>query len=118
FEHERPEELGRAGSVEADGTEVEAATPLPGDEQVSAPGVYGSTLTEPPEDTEPVTRAGQLQPPHRVVAYVAGRWRTALVVSRDQRSALVSYVAEGPFGDRLSRIRLDQVRLPASDAYE
>jgi hypothetical protein len=63
-------------------------------------GEYGSRFDEPPAGTEPVTRPAQLQPPHRVVAHVAGRWRDALVVSRDQRSALLAYVVEGPFGDR------------------
>jgi hypothetical protein len=46
----------------------------------------------------------------------AGRWRVALVVARDQRSALVAYVADrGPFGDRLDRVRFDRVRLPTDN---
>jgi hypothetical protein len=36
-----------------------------------------------------------------VVAYVDGRWR----------DALVAYVVDGPFGDRLRRLAFDRVRL-------
>jgi hypothetical protein len=49
-------------------------------------------------------------PPERVVAYVDGRWRAALVISRGQRTALVAYVVDGPFGDRLRRLAFDRVR--------
>lgn len=108
---------------------LEPAPPAGGDEveQIDEPvpdlgetpelpgGEYGLRLDEPPAGTEPITRPAQLHPPHRVVAYVAGRWCDALVLSRDQRSALVAYTVEGPFGDRLRRISLDRVRLPAQD---
>jgi hypothetical protein len=78
-------------------------------------GEYGSQLDQAPTGTDPITRPTQLHPPHRVVAYVAGRWRDALVVSRDQRTALVAYAVEGPFGDRLRRLTFNLVRLPAQD---
>jgi hypothetical protein len=45
-----------------------------------------------------------------VVAYVDGRWRDALVISRERRTALVAYVVDGPFGDRLRRVTFDRVR--------
>jgi hypothetical protein len=79
------------------------------------PGEYGSNLDDPPAGTEPITRPTQLEPPDRVVAYVDGRWRDGLVVSRDRRTALVAYVVDGPFGDRLRRLAFDRVRRLAED---
>jgi hypothetical protein len=106
--------------VEPEPTEVgdveQVALPVPDTGETSAAGAYGARLDEPPPGTETVTRAAQLHPPHRVVAYVAGRWRDALVVSRDQRSALIAYVGDGPFGDRLGRLTFDRVRLRTDNA--
>jgi hypothetical protein len=95
------------------GGEVEQLPePLPaGDETPEVPaGEYGSKLDEPPAGTEPITRPAQVDPPERVVAYVDGRWRDGLVISRDRRTALVAYVVDGPFGDRLRRVTFDRVR--------
>jgi hypothetical protein len=100
------------------GGEVEQlAEPVPGGaETPEVPaGEYGSNLDEPPAGTEPITRPAQLDPPERVVAYVDGRWRDWLVVSRDRRSALVAYVVDGPFGDRLRRLTFDRLRRLVND---
>jgi hypothetical protein len=58
--------------------------PVPGgDETPELPAdEYGTKLDEPPAGTEPIARPAQVEPPERVVAYVDGRWRDALVVSR------------------------------------
>jgi hypothetical protein len=53
-------------------------------------------------------RPVQLDPPERVVAYVDGRWRDGLAISRDRRTALVASVVDGPFGDRLRRVTFDR----------
>jgi hypothetical protein len=100
------------------GGEVEQlAEPVPGGgETPEVPaGEYGSKLDEPPAGTEPIMRPAQLDPPERVVAYVDGRWRDGLVVSRDRRTALVAYVVDGPFGDRLRRLTLDRLRRLVND---
>jgi hypothetical protein len=90
--------------------QVEAPVPA-GDATLEVPaGEYGSNLDDPPTGTEPIARPAQLDPPERVVAYVDGRWRDGLVVSCDRRTALVAYVVDGPFGDRLRRLAFDRVR--------
>jgi hypothetical protein len=100
------------------GGEVEQlAEPVPGgDETPDVPaGEYGSKLDDTPAGTEPITRPAQLDPPERVVAYIDGLWRDGLVVSRDRRTALVAYVVDGPFGDRLRRLTLDRLRRLVDD---
>jgi hypothetical protein len=86
--------------------------PLP--DVVETPGpataVYGSNLDDPPAGTEPIARPAQVDPPQRIVAYVDGWWRDALVVSRGPRTALVAYVVDGPFADRLRRVTFDRMR--------
>lgn len=100
------------------GGEVERlAEPAPGGDQAPEvpAGEYGPKLDEPPAGTEPITRPAQLVPPERVVTYLDGRWRAGLVISRDRHTALVAYVVDGPFGDRLRRVTFDRVRRLVDD---
>jgi hypothetical protein len=101
-----PGDRGQVGQV------GELDEPFPDVEETPGPGTaaYGSNLDDPPAGTEPIVRPTQVEPPQRVVAYVEGRWCDALAVSRGQRTALVAYAVEGPFGDRLRRLTFDRVR--------
>ena len=98
-----PGDRGQVGQLDEPLADVEE-TPGPGT------ATYGSNLDDPPAGTEPIARPAQVDPPQRVVVYVDGRWRDALVVSREQRTALVAYAVEGPFGDRMRRLTFDRVR--------
>jgi len=115
-----------AEPIEPEPVEPEPVEPEPGDrvqaeqlyepvpDVVETPGpataVYGSNLDDPPAGTEPIARPAQVDRPQRVVAYVDGWWRDALVVSRGPHTALVAYVVDGPFADRLRRVTFDRVR--------
>jgi hypothetical protein len=104
-EPEQPEE---PGPVEPEQLE---APVLGGDETPEVPaGEYGSNLDDPPAGTEPIRGPAQVDPPERVVAYVDGRWRDGLVISRGRRTLFVAYVVDGPFGDRLRRVTFDRAR--------
>jgi hypothetical protein len=94
------------------GQAVQLDEPPPDVEETPGPGTatYGSNFDDPPAGTEPIAGPAEVDPPHRVVAYIDGRWRDALVVSRKQRTALVAYAVEGPFGDRLRRLMFDRLR--------
>lgn len=93
FEQLEPEptEMGQVEQIDEPMPDVEeAAAPVP--------AAYESKLDEPPPGTEPIARAEQLDPTHRVVAYVAGRWRDALVVSRDPTSPRPESTIPAPAG--------------------
>jgi hypothetical protein len=49
-------------------------------------------LGEPPAGAEPITRGKEVAPGEAVVAYVGGRWRNAVVVTRSVGSVLVAYI--------------------------
>jgi hypothetical protein len=93
-------------SEEPDDEPVEASEPEP-----AQSGLYSTAVDEPPPGTEPISRSMDLGPTEQVVAYVGGRWRDAVVVSRDIGSVLVRYSRSGRWGQGVrQRVRTEQVR--------
>ena len=72
---------------------------------------YRTSLDNPPEGTEPITRSTDVAPGEPVVAYIRGRWRDAVVARRDIGSLLVTYSRpQGSFGEVQLRVATKWVR--------
>jgi hypothetical protein len=86
------------------------ALPEPAVVDVPLPATFGTSLDEPPPDSEPIARSTDVAPGEAVLAYIRGRWRDAVVVRRDIGSLLVSYTRQGSFGQVQQRVATDRVR--------
>jgi hypothetical protein len=89
-------------------TEPQHDEPANGDAPGPAVSWYSAALDAPPPGTVPIMRTTEVARDEAVVAYLRGRWRDAIVVSKDVGTLFVSYSREGR--DRRQRVPVGWVR--------